>query len=152
MKKREKRGLSNIIVTVLFVLLVIAAAGILYSVIKKYVAGSNLEQGKASINCISDVKIEILNACYQGNLFKITIKNKGSLILGDFFLIDLFYLNGTSEIIPTPYNTFINPYQTKTVIVPYHENLEKIMVIPKIENQAYLCYQNAPEFKSIKEC
>ncbi len=143
----EKRGSQTLTAFLLIIIAVIAIIYI-YSIIKN----RNIENLQVKFNCIKDIKIEILNACYENNLLKIEIKNKDDIILGDFFLVTLYFNNQTSKTIPTPYHTYIMPYETKTIIVPYHEGLEKIRVIPRIENQNYLCSEFAPEYKNIMEC
>ena len=80
------------------------------------------------------------------------MKNKKDIILGDFFLVILYFENGISEEIPTPYNTRVMPYETKTITIMYYEGTEKIKVVPRIEEQSYLCREVAPEFGDIKEC
>ena len=143
----KKRGSQTLTAFLLIMIAVIAVVSI-YAIIKN----RNVENVQTKFNCIKDIKIEILNACYENNLLKIEIKNKESIILGDFFLIALYFKNQTSETIPTPYHTYIMPYETKTIIVPRHNDLQKIKVIPRIENQNYLCSEFAPEFENINEC
>lgn len=148
--KKSKKGASQIMVIVL--LIVLAAISVLS--ISSIIKNQNVEKIQTKFNCISDVKIEILDACYTDNLFNITIKNKHSVILGDFFLVRLFFDTKNSNTIPSPPEIYIGPYETKTFIFPHGEDLSslnKIQVIPKIEDQSYLCMENAPEF-IIKEC
>ena len=143
----EKRGSQTLTEFLLIIVAVIAIISI--SLIIK---NRNIEDLQVRFNCIKDIKIEILNTCYEGNLLKIEIKNKDDVILGDFFLISLYFNDQTSETIPTPYNTYIMPYEIKTIIIPYYEGVEKIRVIPRIENQNYLCPEFAPEYENINEC
>jgi hypothetical protein len=148
MKKRDKKGVTQIITIVLLILLAIVTVISINAIIKN----NRSEEIQTRVNCISDVKIKILNVCYERNLLNIEIRNEDDIILGDFFLIDLFFNNKTLLTIPTPYNTYIDSYETKTIIVPYYNDLQKIRVIPKIEGQNYLCSGKAPEYKDIEEC
>jgi len=143
----EKRGSQTLTAFFLIIIAVVAVTSIIL-----IIKNRNIEDLQVRFNCIKDIKIEILNTCYEGNLLKIEIKNKDDIILGDFFLISLYFSNQTSETIPTPYNTYIMPYETKTITVPYYKGLEKIRVIPRIENKNYLCSEFAPEYENINEC
>jgi len=143
----EKRGTQTLTTFLLIIVAVIAITSIIL-----IIKNRNIEELQVKFNCIKDIKIEILNTCYEGNLLKIEIKNKDDIILGDFFLISLYFNNQTSETIPTPYNTYIMPYETKTITIPYYKGLEKIRVIPRIENENYLCSELAPEYENINEC
>ena len=60
--------------------------------------------------------------------------------------------NDTMVDIPTAYYTYIQGYETKTIIIPFYPNIKKIKVIPKIEGQVYLCTNEAPEVENIKDC
>ncbi len=143
----QKKG-SQFLTVFLLIIIAIATISGIYFIIEN----QDLEDAQTKFNCVKDVKIEILNACYENNLLKIKTKNKEDIILGDFFLVLLDFNNGTSEKIPTPYNTYIMPYETKTIIIPYYEGLNTIRLIPRIEKQNYLCLESAPEFKNITEC
>jgi len=151
-KDLSKKGLSNIVATILLILISIIAIVLVGSYIKNFLRNKQIEQSQLNLNCIQDVEIEILEACYNENLFKITVKNKKDIILGDFFLIIFYYSDGENEIIPTPYLTYIMPYETKIINVPYKKPTDKIIVVPRIEEQSFLCMNNAPEYSNIKEC
>ena len=143
----KKRGVSEVISIFFAILVVTIIIIIIFSYIKNY----KVEQAQSKLNCIKDVNVEILDACYENNVLKITLKNRNDIILGDFFLVTIYY-QGTSKVIPTPYLTYLNPYEAKTILMPYYEGTEKIKVIPRIERQSYLCPEVAPEFKDIKPC
>jgi len=149
---KEKRGLSNVVTTVLFILLIVILAGGLWIGISKVIKNTALEEQEEILNCVQDVKLEILDVCYSGNLLKMKLKNKKSVILGDFFLVQMTYEDGNMETIPTAYHTYLQGYEVKEIIVPYYEGVVKIKIVPKIEKQAYLCVESAPEFSGIGEC
>lgn len=153
-KKRgqNKKGLSNIVAMLFLVLVALLAIAVFWVVVKNLLQEKTDKIAHGSFNCIKDVDIDILDACYKNNLLKITIKNKRELILGDFFLVTFTYTDGTKETAPTPPHTYLQGYETKTIIVPYIQDTQEIRVIPKIENQVYLCYESAPEYKNIREC
>jgi len=144
----NKRGLSAIISVAISILIVIVIIILISSYLKKI----PLKDTQSKLNCVQDVEIQILSACYENNILKIKLKNKNDIILGDFFLITYFYNDGTSKIVPSSYLTSLQPYETKTILMPYHENLIKIKVIPRIESQSYLCPEQAPEFQPILQC
>ena len=55
--------------------------------------------------------------------------------------------------IPTPYHTYVGAYKTEPIYIPYKQDIAKIKVIPKIEEQVYLCPNEAPEYKGgINDC
>jgi len=151
-KGLNKKAISNVVVAVLLIFIAVLSVLFLSTFIKDYLRNEQFEETQLSLNCVQDVEIEILGACYDEDLFKITIKNKRDIILGDFFLIVFYYADGESETIPTPYLTYIMPYETNTLIVPYKKSTDKIIVVPKIEEQSFLCFNSAPEFSNIKEC
>jgi hypothetical protein len=144
----EKRGVSKIMTTVLLVVIAIILVFSIYPIVRDYSAGKL----QIKFNCIQDADIDILNACYEDNLLKIEVKNKNDIILGDFFLVILYFETGISEEVPTPYNTYVMPYETKIITMVYYEGTEKIKVVPRIEEQSYLCREAAPEFEDIEEC
>jgi len=148
----DSRGLSQVVSTVLIILISIMAIGMLTVFVFNVIKQQNIEEAQTALNCITDVDVKILSACYTGNLLKIKIKNEKDIILGDFFLIDIFYFDREKETIPTPYYTIVNAYESRDLIVPYLSPIEKIKVIPRIESTAFLCYDNAPEYSNIKEC
>ena len=154
----NKGGLSQVIVNVLLIVLVIVVISTLWAFLNNYLKKSPIEESQSRLNCLKDVDIEVLNACYDKNpllnnpLLKITVKNKRELTLGDFFLIRVTYNNDTMVDIPTAYYTYIQGYETKTIIIPFYPNIKKIKVIPKIEGQVYLCTNEAPEVENIKDC
>jgi len=143
---------KNLVTTVLFILVIVILAGILWESVRTIIKNTELEKQEELLNCVQEVKLEILDVCYEGNLLKMKLKNKKDTILGDFFLIQMTYEDGNVETIPTAYHTYLNAYETKQIIVPYYEGVVKIKVIPKIENQVYLCVESAPEFENIGEC
>lgn len=143
----KKRGLSNIIITIFLVVIALILVVSLNSIMKK----QDIEKSQLMLNCIQDIDVKILNACYKNNLLNIQVKNRKDIILGDFFLIQMIFDN-ESKIIPTAYKTSVMPYQTKTITIPYYEGLKKIKVIPRIESQNFLCMENAIEFSPIGEC
>ncbi len=149
MKQKSKKGAASQILTITLLIIIVIIAILSISTILK---NKQAEDIQTKFNCINDVKIEILNACYNQNILNIKIKNKEDIILGDFFLINMQFNDKTSETIPTPFNTFIESYETKIIQVPYHQNLNKIKVIPRIESQSYLCPGIAPEYENIMEC
>jgi len=150
----EKRGLSKV-VAIFFIIMISVMAVILFWVFLTNTLekqGESVQEKYSFLNCIQDVEISILDVCYQDNLLKLKLKNKRELILGDFFLVEFTFINGSVELIPTAYHTYLQPYETKTIIVQYPGELEKIKVIPKIETQAYLCPDSAPTHKNIGAC
>ena len=142
------KGIAEILIIGFFILITV----LIIFLVKPLLKNKGLEESQSLINCIQDVEIEIVNACYQNNLLKIKISNKKSIILGDFFLVVMTYSNGEEEPIPTPYHTYVYPYETKDIFVAFETLPEKIKVIPRIEKQAYLCKNEAPEFKNINSC
>ena len=148
----DKRGISDVISAVLLILLVIAAIGTLAFYITNFLKNDALEKEQLYFNCIKDVEIELLDVCYRGNILDIKIKNKKSVFLGDFFLVEVGFGNGSVQNIPTAYNTRVAPYETKIVSMPYYSGTTKIKVIPQIESHSILCYESAPEFLNITAC
>ncbi len=148
MKKRDKEGISSIMTTIFLIVLATVSIISFYQIIKDY----NVERVQMKFNCIKDVNVEILDACHEDNTLKIKMKNNEDIILGDFFLVVLYFDDGTSEEIPTAYNTFIMPYETKIIVIPYYEGIIKMKVVPRIEEESYLCREVAPDFKNIEEC
>ena len=149
----NKKGLSQVIAITIIILLSLFAVAILWTATKTIIDRYNVGQTQEFLNCIQGANIQILDACQQNNLLKITIKNKRELILGDFFLVDITFNNGSVQRIPTPYHTYIGAYKTEPIYIPYKLEIAKIKVIPKIEEQAYLCPNEAPEYKGIiSEC
>jgi len=151
-----------VIAVVFLIIIAVLAVGFLGSFVLNYIRTSPLDKTQLSLNCIQDVNIQVLDACYNINselaTLNIKVKNKRELILGDFFLILITYQNGETEKIPTPLNTFVKGYETKTIQafkseeINLFSEIEKIKVIPQIEGQNYLCDQSAPEVESVKLC
>jgi len=148
----NKRGVSQVIVQVLLILLAIAATGILLLTIRELISTERIDESQSRLNCLQDVDIELLDVCYSGNLLHMTIKNNRELVLGDFFLVSITFENGTVLDVPTPYNTFINGYETKKISMVYYLGTKEILVVPKIESQSFLCLDSAPKFTEIGEC
>lgn len=147
----KKKGLSGIIANVLLVLLTISLISVVGFFAIKFAKQDPFEK-QSSFNCVTNANIMILSACYEGNLLKINVKNNREIMLGDFFLVEVSYIDSRVEEIPTPYHTYVKGYETKQIVIPYLAEISKIKVIPKIEAQAYLCSNNAPVFEGIKEC
>jgi len=146
----NKRGATGIIFIIMIVVIALVIIFLLYSFIKS----SELEKTQLSFNCISDVNIQIISACLKNNILNIEIKNQGDSILGNFFLIKFDYNDGSEEGIPTPCIYSILPYETKKIqiAIPKEKTIIKAKIIPRIEDQAFLCNQFAPEINEIKEC
>jgi hypothetical protein len=148
----RKKGVSQLVGNVLLILVALAAIGALSVIINNVVKDDSLSDSQKGLNCLQGVEIELLSVCYENNLLNIEVKNKRELTLGDFFLIDITFQNGSKLEIPTPYNTFVDGYETKTISMIYYDDTKDIQVIPQIESQAFPCREQAPIYKNVLEC
>jgi len=71
---KNKQGISPIVATVLIVLLVIAAVGLMWGPIKNVIQGSGDEIESSCL--LADV--EIVSATYAGGVLTVVVKNAGS--------------------------------------------------------------------------
>ncbi len=77
-KRADKRGLSTIVATLIVVLLVFVAVGILWVVLRNFVSGG-AEQVDLSSKCL-EVSVEPTKVVNSGGVYNVTVLRKG----GDF--------------------------------------------------------------------
>ena len=108
MKLNNKRGVSDVITTVLMILLVIAAIGILWLVVSRFVRTGTEGVGSAS-DCLS-TDLEIVSANnVNGNSLSASVKRNS----GDGSISEIKFFVGGSVVTVTP-TTWPSVGETKT--------------------------------------
>jgi len=136
----NKRGISGVVAAILLVLIVIVTASIIFTWQRSFQSSSK-KQGQA-FTCLN-VDLSIMDACYEDDDLYISLKNNEQATIGDYIIVILYY-ESHSQKIPSPPIITIPPFQTAKITVPYEGEIEKIEIIPKIENNGF-CPENAPQ-------
>ena len=130
MKKGDNRGLSTIVATLLIILLVLVAVGIIWVVVRTMIA-NNAEQislGKFTIN------LEIVSI-KQTNL-DVNIKVKRNVGEGDLEGILFSIFDGQNTHIYEKHNVTLDPLEMKTFVVNYSGEIISISIYPILESSS----------------
>lgn len=144
----KKRGVSQVLVTALVILIVIAAIGVVYSVIKMILYLS-VEKTEDTFICLTDVDLSLINSCYSGNQIKFIIQNKNNFDYEtDFFILKL-NKQGNSLEIPTNWHSTLHGLEQKEFVadVDNPQIADSFIFIPKIKEEKGYCYGQAITFK-----
>ncbi len=154
-----KKALSDLITIVLLIGIVLVVFIGLFTFGSDLFTSTTEEASRTkekSVTCFSDVKIEIIDACYNTQNIFITLENKkDSIIDGNFFIISL--QGDNTVVVPTPPFTNLNPFERKKIVVTYPSEvgvLTKISIIPRIMTSSgpIFCTNNVAESDEIKNC
>ncbi len=127
-----KKGLSSLVVTLLLVAFVIVIAALIMHFQTGLVKNLQENSGDVEKICSSEVKLEVLEGCYNQENVIITIQNKGKR---DITSDTLFRLYGEETCIslPEPLEE-IKTFESKQLILTNNcGKLNKIEIIPNIE-------------------
>lgn len=164
----KKRGVSQIVTTILLILLALAAIVIVYTIYRQLIREKSGEVDETMV-CLFDINLEIDESasCYfdkqpddsnNPDYIKITIKNKNDFDYGEgqFFVLKAVKDGVTTETLsPTTIGTFSGFAEKEFPVgIDDPSSVEKFIFIPrvKMENQEFFCYSKAIEFKSEKPC
>lgn len=96
---KTKKAISDIVSTVLIIMIAVAAVGIIGAIVVPMVRNS-LQGGTACLNALSDVSIELQGTCINGNDNSIKVQvRKGSdaSVSLDSFIVQIIDTAGDSE-------------------------------------------------------
>ena len=139
----QNRGVSEFIGLVLMILIVVVLFVIVFfafDVRKYFTEGSPC----------SDVKVDVVGACYNEKNIIIKIKNNGDLDVNNGFLFKI-YGNEEYDVPSMPF-TLLSGFGVKEIVLPYEgfiKKVDKIIVLPKIivNEKQYICDSNLEGYK-----
>ena len=162
-QKREKKGISIVITTVLIIAIVVVLSGIIFLFAK-----NSLEKAKGEAlgeKLCSEVSFSVGDFCYgtissdsgEKSIIRFNGINEAQNLL-DGFLISLDYGGEIISVSTLPYSELENE-QAKTLnteIIENMENIKQIEIIPRINNNGKIvvCDKNTETFdwEEIGEC
>jgi flagellin-like protein len=162
-KKREKKGVSAVITTVLIIAIVVVLSGIIFIFAK-----SSLEKAKEEAlgeKLCSEVEFSVADFCHgtitsdagEKSIIRFNGINEANNLL-DGFLISLDYGGEIISVSTLPYSELENG-QAKTLnteIIETIENIKQIKIIPRINNNGenIICDKNTETFdwSEVKIC
>ncbi|MEK6953004.1 MAG: hypothetical protein AABX29_08375 [Nanoarchaeota archaeon] len=145
----QKRGISELVGSVLVILIIVVLFVIVFFAfdVKKYI--SNFGE-----NPCNEIKINVKSACYDKEKIVIRLNNDGDIDVNNGFLFKI-YGNEVYDIPSAPL-TLLSGFGTKDIGLFYEDfmgKLDKVVILPKViinENQ-YICDSNLEGYK-LNEC
>ena len=132
----NKKGLSEVIATLLIILIVISAVLILLKYSKNIIEklSSSSEEGIAKFSCPSQLTLTYFGCIKEdGNLY-LRINNIGDPILSSSLIIFIGNQNSTSMVFADPYPETIEGIHEYNLVIPENiGNLQKIKLMPSIQ-------------------
>ena len=144
----KKRGISQVLVIALIIMIVIVASVLIYNVIIMLIQ-EKTESGGETITCLTNVDLSLINSCYSSSQVKFTIKNNNNFDYETDFFILRVIKQGTTLDIPTNWYSVLKGLEQREFIadVDNPQTVDEFVFIPKIKEEKGYCYGQAIKFK-----
>ena len=146
--KRSRKGVSNVIYSVLIIGIVFVSFLIVYNVVKMFTEKKTGEAGE-TITCLTNVDLSLINSCYSSSQIKFTIKNNNHFDYETDFFILRVIKQGTTLDIPTNWHSVLKGLEQKEFVADIDEpqDADEFVFIPKIKEEKGYCYGQAITFR-----
>ena len=132
----KKRGVSQLIATVLLIGFIIALVALVIIWGRHYIEERAAKEGSIAqekFSCSSDVKITVTDVSYAGNNMEVTVENLKESVINSFIM----RVSGTSGTDPVEVYEILGKLSVKTFSFEFDEStvgvIEKVDVIPQLE-------------------
>lgn len=136
LRKMKKRGVSQLIATILLIGFIIALVALVIIWGRHYIEERTEKEGAVSqekFSCSTDVEITVNDVSYAGSNMDVTVENLKESVIGSFIV----RVSGTSGTDPVDVYETLGKLSVKTLSFEFDEStvgvVEKVDVIPQLE-------------------